>query len=316
MKTLTFGLAIVLSVLPPALLVALPVPLPVPPKIAAAPKTIVVQYDGEQRTYFLHVPPSPGPMPVRPLLIVLHGGGGTGTSMAAFTGFSSAADTAGVVVAYPTGSFYGGACCYWNDARTSYGGHDDVGFIDAMLVDIRARARIDPSRIFVAGYSNGALMALTLACERPEVFAGVAIVAGSMPDGEYCDATSPRLLIIDGDADHIMPFAGGPVAANMPGGGRVTGALATRDFFARLAGCEPLWTSTYADSNPNDGTALLKWRTAPCHGEAVPTILLQIVRGGHTWPGSVFIPFWVPYLAGKTSQELSATDRIMRFVLE
>ena len=67
-----------------------------------------IEVSGIERTYFLHIPPKMNGS----LLIALHGGGGSGKSIARLTGFNELADERGFLVAYPNALRK-----HWNDGR-------------------------------------------------------------------------------------------------------------------------------------------------------------------------------------------------------
>src|SRR4051812_30000520 len=62
-----------------------------------------VQVGGVDRSYLLHLP-DPLPNKPLPLVVVLHGGGGSAESALKMTGFDAMADQAGFIVVYPNGS--------------------------------------------------------------------------------------------------------------------------------------------------------------------------------------------------------------------
>ena len=69
-------------------------------------------------------------------------------------------------------------------------------------------------RVYVAGASNGGMMALRLACERTGRLAAVAVVIANQPwpQVERCRPTVPLpLILINGTDDPLMPWGGGPV---------------------------------------------------------------------------------------------------------
>ena len=77
-----------------------------------------IVFDGIERTYHLYIPDSYSPGKPVPLLIVLHGGGGTGRDMEFKTtheGFDRLADKENFIVVYPDASKR-----HWNDGRLSH----------------------------------------------------------------------------------------------------------------------------------------------------------------------------------------------------
>ena len=163
-------------------------------------------YDGKMRTFNLYVAPRvPAQRPV-PLLLVLHGLFVDPATTEATSGLDRVADEQDVAVAYPAGldgSWNAGRCCGPSAARRV----DDVGFL-AHVVDLVATIRpIDRNRVYIAGFSNGGMMALKAACERPDVFAAAASVAGTLQTP--CGGRAPvSALLLNGQRDTTVPYTG------------------------------------------------------------------------------------------------------------
>src|SRR5690242_11736049 len=141
--------------------------------------TIVTPYGGQVRTVNVYVAPRvPTQTPV-PLLIVLHGLYLDPATAEATSGLDRIADTEDVALAYPSG-FEGG----WNAGNCCGDAHaariDDVGFLVHIIHLVRELRPIDLDRIYLAGFSNGGMMALKAVCDRPDVFAAAVSVAGSL----------------------------------------------------------------------------------------------------------------------------------------
>src|SRR5262249_27387325 len=130
---------------------------------------------GLRRRYLLHEPSGRDPRKPAPLILMLHGGGGT-PEHAGDHRIAEAADSEGYLVAYPEGIDRG-----WNDGRGIHGRtHDDVGFPSALIDELVKAKNVDPKRVYSTGISNGGFMSFTLACRIPEKLAAIAPVAGSM----------------------------------------------------------------------------------------------------------------------------------------
>jgi len=158
------------------------------------------------RGYVLHVPPqlrqSPRLAEGRPAMVVLHALLTDPADAARSTGFDRLADRDGVLVAYPEGvrrSFNAGLCC--GEAVTQ--GVDDVAFLTDVVNDLRARGA---SRISVVGFSNGAMMAYRLACERPELIDTVGVMSGTL-EIPLCRGKI-KALHLHGEKDTSVPFNG------------------------------------------------------------------------------------------------------------
>ncbi len=136
--------------------------------------------DGRERTFRLFVPETL-PSGPRPLVVVLHGGGGNGRQMERFGEFDELARAEGFLVAYPDGLNHG-----WNDGRRGEGIDedrkviDDGTFIIAMIDEIAATHAVDPKRVYATGVSNGGFMSHTLGNRFPDRFAAIAPVIGGI----------------------------------------------------------------------------------------------------------------------------------------
>jgi polyhydroxybutyrate depolymerase len=149
---------------------------------AAADIAATLTHDGLERTYRLHIPATYNEAQPPPLVLALHGGGGTGENMVRLTGdLNALADAEGFLVAYPDGMDK-----HWNDgrplsSRRAYTENiDDVGFLKALVDRIAQDYAVDPGRIYAMGISNGGMMSYRLACEAPGTFSAIAAVVSSM----------------------------------------------------------------------------------------------------------------------------------------
>lgn len=132
---------------------------------AAQPVSIPFESSGTSRTYELYVP-DPAP-PDSPLLVLLHGSGGTPGNMVA--PWRELADREGIVLAAPAA----------NDIRHWQLREDGPAVFRDLVESVRQRAPIDPRRVYVFGHSGGAVYALTLALLESEFFAAAAVHAGA-----------------------------------------------------------------------------------------------------------------------------------------
>lgn len=282
-----------------------------------------LEHGGLARSFLLYQPPRVAPD--APIVLVLHGSAASGERMRRATAgaFEVIADREGAVVVYPDGHL-----AHWNDCRTAPGnpareaGVDDVAFLRALVVQLRAGLSPDGEvtaarPAFVFGLSNGGHMALRLALEAPDLVAGVAVVAASLPAPGNTDCRlSGRpvpVLFINGDADPVSPYGGGTVRLLGPFGDRgdVLSSRASFEHFRGLAGfSEGPFEHRYPDEAPADGTVATRQVLAmPGRPEVA---LITIHGGGHTipHPSKRF-----PRIFGRTSHDLSAAEEAFRFFL-
>jgi polyhydroxybutyrate depolymerase len=239
-----------------------------------------VTVDGVTRTYRVHVPAGlTGPAP---LVVVLHGGGGNGGQVEQQTRLTATADREGFVVAYPDGSgrtrlltWNAGTCCgYARDQRV-----DDVGFVRAMLDAIAADFPVDPARVYVTGFSNGAMMAYRLGCELTDRIAAIAPVSGTLATPVCAPSRPLPVLHVHGTADRHVPIAGGPPLREVPGTPpwHNTSLAYTMDFWTRHDACPTAAAETRLDR-------VTTTVHAPCAGGA-EVVQVVVDGGGHAWPG-------------------------------
>lgn len=259
-------------------------------------------FGGVQRTYQLHVPAGLD----RPagLVLNLHGAGLTGSEQAAITNYDAVADRYGFVVAYPDGIDLS-----WADGRGASipdrQGVDDVGFLTALVDRLVHDYGIDPGRVFATGMSAGAFMANRLACDRADVVAAIAPVAGTLGSGVPCAPSRPvAVLETHGTADPVVPFDGGP----MQGRGGASDAVAAPAMASRwrdLDGCPPPSVPT-----AGDGTGVHRLVADGCAG-GTEVAFVTIDGGGHTWPSGRFS---LPVEAvGSTTEAFNASDASGQF---
>ncbi|WP_433208757.1 extracellular catalytic domain type 1 short-chain-length polyhydroxyalkanoate depolymerase [Nocardia sp. CA-107356] len=265
-----------------------------------------LQFGGLLRTYVVHAPLGGG----RPsgLVVALHGGGGTGRSEAELTHYSDVADAHGFVVVYPDGVDKN-----WADGRGASEpdrrGIDDVGFITALADKLVHDYGIDPGRVFATGMSNGGFMANRLGCDRADVFAAIAPVAGTLGVDVACHPTRPvAVMATHGTADPIVPFNGGTMIGR---GGRsdIVSATDLASRWRELDACPGAPGETVLPGG-DEGTEVHQFTAAECaSGTAVE--FMQVDNGGHTWPGgSQYLPKAV---IGATTHAFDAADAGWQF---
>lgn len=283
-------------------------------QLYAASESGFLIIDKRKRTYNMYVPESikPGASPA--VVFVLHGGGGNAKQIEKYTNFSSLADREGFIVVYPQGFDK-----QWNDGRDVIQSRahrlkiDDVKFITSIIDMMELKYHIDRKKVFACGISNGGFMSLRLACEIPDKLAAVASVAASMPKGEWvrCNPQSKiSVLLINGDADPLVPFNGGYVKIGNKKRGECEPVIMAFDFWKRVAGFtqRPYYTNI-VDADKGDQTlCFFEFYKSP---DGYETGLIHVKNGGHTWPGAQ--PYLTEKIVGKVSRDFNATAEIWEF---
>jgi polyhydroxybutyrate depolymerase len=277
-------------------------------------KSIVV--DGRTRNFIVYTPKQQTKAPL-PMVFVLHGGGsGTSQQLERFTKFNDVAEREGFITCYPEG--YDGN---WNDGRgvSFIKAHsenvDDVKFLRAVVDSVAKEQKVDRSKIFATGISNGGFMSHRLAADASDVFAAVAPMVGGMtiPIGEKFKPEYPvSLFVIQGEADPLVPYAGGEVGYRV---GKKRGRFlptktSIEKYLERNGVPDTPSSKILPDKEPDDGTTteVVTWPD----GEGGSKIQFYSIRnGGHTWPGR---PLYAPErLVGKVSLDFDACEEIWKF---
>ena len=266
---------------------------------------------GLDRRYVLYRPPAGAPG--LPLVVFLHGTGGTAAWADDEAGWSAFAAREGFVLALPEGvppdpakpAKFLTNPPRWNDGSSRPGDRlhtdaDDVGFLTAVVADLLIRTGADPQRVYLSGFSNGAGMAFRFAAERADLVAAVAPVAGHCWARTKPARPVPTLYLV-GTADPLIPLRGGEVRT--PWSGTLTRRPAVEETLQRWAvanGCDRTpWTAT------EDGV-----RTEVYLGPV--EFRAQFVEGlGHHWPGGR--GQLTARIGGAASDRLDANEVIWEF---
>lgn len=239
-----------------------------------------MRWDGVERTYVVRVPRTADSTRAPPLVIALHGRGGTGERMAHWSGFDAKADTEGFLLVAPDGT---GSPRGWYTGFAPGGAIDDVGFIGALIDTLSVRYPIDRARVYVAGHSNGGVLAHRVASDLSTRIAAAAAVAGAMGvrsgDGRTTSIETPRapvpILILHGEADDIVPYN---AIALSPRGSRPIPAPEAARFWARANECAIL--EPQRDTIARGRVLRDRWERR-CRAAV---LFLTVREGGHGWP--------------------------------
>lgn len=168
--------------------------------------------DAGTLTYKLYVPArhdaKPGePMP---LIVMLHGCGQSPDDFAAGTRMNTLADEHGFLVAYPGQSRHSNGSNCWNWFKVEHHARDggEPALIAGVARAIADEYGVDRRRMFVAGLSAGAAMAVILGETHPELFAAVGAHSG-LPYAAAHDVPSAYAAMNGGGIATGMSHLGG-----------------------------------------------------------------------------------------------------------
>lgn len=278
---------------------------------AAAGRVLTLRHGGVSRRAIV-IAPRGGKSGPAPTLIFLHGAGESAEQGMRQTGMAVRAPAAGFLAVFPEGlggeqgdhTWNAWDCCGYARAHRV----DDVGFLAALVDKLEKDGLADPHHIYLAGFSNGAVLASRFALERPGVARAIAAVSGDLP----CDAPVPSVplpvLLVNGARDQLSRLAPtrwhpatGRFCADRPAAhqaevwARGMGLGAPRVTDAPTA---PVRELAYGP-RASGGRGLLRWYI--------------LKRGGHAWPGGASGRY--PH-CDAPSRDLDATGLILRFFSE
>ena len=165
-----------------------------------APQTLTS--GGRDRSYRLFVPPSYDGRKPLPLVLDLHGSGGSAAGQAETSRFEALAAREGFLVA----TLQADDGRRWNMPVTN-GRADDVRYVSDVIDHVAARACTDPGRVYATGFSGGARMTSLLACKLSARIAAIAPMAGLRWPGP-CEGRAIPVLTLHGLADPQNTYDG------------------------------------------------------------------------------------------------------------
>lgn len=262
-----------------------------PPFLAGTHKVLVNErVSGVRRSYYVHVPAEHiGTAPL-PVVIALHGAFSTARKFERESGLSLLADREGFIVVYPQGIGLGDLFRHWNSGHCCGKARkinlDDVGFVLSTIEDVARRNPIDRTRLYVAGFSNGGMLAYRIAAEHSDLVAAVAVVSGTIggaPSGEEPEWSVARperpvpVLAIHGRADTRIPYDGGP-GPQSRGSSSAISVARSIGFWVDVDGC---------DAKPQvelmDRSRIERQEWSGCRADA-EVVLYSLDSWGHEWP--------------------------------
>lgn len=207
----------------------------------------------------------------KPLLIALHGYQDRSWWLSSYAGLHLLAEEQDITLALPDGeqrSWNGIFCC----GQAAGDQTDDVAFIRAMINEIANESSIDMDRIYIAGFSNGGILAQRLLAEEPDLFAAGAALMSGVGDRNYTldisQAQAP-ILLINGTDDPLVPLnklRTGPDFSFLP-------ALQTAD----------IWAEHYGLKN-RQRTSQTSYDEYTWKSDTQNKLRLRLYDSSHRWP--------------------------------
>ena len=151
---------------------------------------------GDQRDGLLYVPQGYAPERPAPLVLMLHGAGGVARHSIDL--LRPRADEHGLILLAPDSRDR-----TWDVLLGGFG--PDVAFIDRALTQTFGRYAVDPARVAVEGFSDGASYALSLGLTNGDLFGAVVAFSPGFLSPET-PRGMPRIYVSHGIQDDVLPI--------------------------------------------------------------------------------------------------------------
>jgi polyhydroxybutyrate depolymerase len=267
-----------------------------------------LMHQGLRREWLLLRPAGDGP---RPLVLALHGLGQSTENLRRGWTLDAVAAREGFAVAYPraTGERWSYSAQRPVTLPDGAGLVDDVGFLAALLGRVAAEGVADPARIFVAGVSNGGLMAFSLACMLSDSIVAVAPMITGMTDGQMADCRPARpvpIMVVAGTNDPVQAYDGWIFP-----GFRLISVPETLEFWRRLHGCTGQQARLLPHRDPTDTTRVLRidWTGCP---RPTALRLFRVQGGGHQLPSQAATE-GLPPRFGSRARDVETAEEVWAF---
>jgi polyhydroxybutyrate depolymerase len=189
--------------------------------------------DGTTRYYLLDVPSDADNETPLALVFGLHGYDMNNVAVVDLYNFTSRSNGRAITVLPQGEGPPPGDVSHWGDhvlESTWMANEANYSFIQALMLDIQDRFCVDPSRVFITGFSMGGFFTNSLACAHSDWFRAFAPVAGGGP-GSCANANAkPAIMLHHGTTDDIVTIDSGE---------------ASRDFWVEHNGCASTTTQSY-----------------------------------------------------------------------
>ena len=177
-----------------------------------------------------------------PLVVALHGFGGSGQGNAQYMHLLDSIHENEHLLLYPDGTQNWLGQKRWNatNACCLFSGEvDDVGYLLGMIGEAVDRYGADPDGIVVTGLSNGGFMSHRMACEAGSSIRSIVALNGvTWDDFSLCQDTGrPDILHVHSTSDTVIRYEGGSTRGDSyPSSNETVQSWATR------SGCDENWT--------------------------------------------------------------------------
>jgi len=255
-----------------------------------------IESGGQLRHYLIHVPPGYDGSTRTPLVLLFHGLGGTPQGVIDTTSMAALADKNHAILVAPLAR---GRITEWDFKTPVSQPTSDLAFVRNLVKEVKSDGCIDSSRVYAAGFSNGSVLALALACDGSTRFAAYGAVSGPYWNSSCRSSPPASIIYFHGLKDKTVPYAGADtVIGPLPPVNEVMASWAAHD------SCPAASATTTVSQHVRHFT----WSKCK-KGSDVNVYVVD--NGGHRWPGGTPAPSG--RASGVMTQEIDASSLIWQF---
>lgn len=255
------------------------------------------------RTYLLYLPADYDPTQRYPVVVACHPGLSNSAQHAEAARWQVLGNTAGFISVYPNGmpSMPNSNTRLWNayDQPSTVSDYDDAGFLNALLDRLIQQYAVDTCRMYMSGFSNGAMMTYRMACDFTHRFAAVAPLSGGWGygadgvcgdgncDGDVAPGCTWKMAYVNCQPAKPLPviFMKGSLEGNNLPTCRGTTDSLNRIFWSDFLNCGNSVTDTFQAA----GETILRERFNDC---AAHFEFYTVLGNGHQWHAPATPLFW------------------------
>jgi polyhydroxybutyrate depolymerase len=246
-----------------------------------------IKVDGASRSFLVS---QGGDHKPRNLVLGLHGYGGDGRQLAYYTALHNAFGSDTMVV-YPNASApKAGQKTGWNADFCCGSGWknkvDDVGFLEALIAELRQKHGVAADRVFIVGFSNGAFMAQRFAAERPGLVRAVVSGAGTigtrgLTGTQLRPAAPVPMLLMHGAKDTRVMYNGG----TSPGDPEFD--------WLSFTDTSNAWRNANRCNSEPPVVEISTRRTTTYGSCTAPLTTIEFLNDAHVWHGARLLNVWI-----------------------
>ncbi len=248
-------------------------------------------WEASRRLYLVHVPSEYDASEPSPLVVVLHGGGGSALFASRVHGWRELSQRERCLVVFPEAMLEDpdrppgvrDNPRVWNDGGTrsavAQRGVDDIGYLACVLEDVAKNYRINSRQVFMTGFSNGASMTMRAGVELADRLSAIAPVSGHLCLSHPQPSRPLSMFYLIGLADPLNPFEGGITTSPWGSVRSRPNVMESIRAWLHLIGA----AETPVVLSDQDGVRLLRYGP----GTSGREVQLCTIEGqGHEWPGA------------------------------